>query len=62
MWEFPMLNDVAFYLDGDRDLVKTGSRVVQEADVTSWGSVFRLLVSLMFSALVNSAARMQLNG
>jgi hypothetical protein len=47
--------------DGKRDLVKTCSLVVHEGDVTSWSSVFRLLVALMFSALVNPAPGTQLD-
>jgi hypothetical protein len=41
--------------DGERDLVKTCSQVVHESDVTSWGSVFRLLLGLMVAALVSPA-------
>ena len=41
--------------DGERDLVKTCSQVVHENDVTSWGSVFRLLLGLMTAALVSPA-------
>jgi hypothetical protein len=52
-----MLEHGASCLDGERDLVKTCSLVVHEGDVTSWSSVFRLLVALMFSALVRSARR-----
>jgi hypothetical protein len=57
-----MLEHGAFCSDGERDLVKTGSLVVHECDVTNWASVFRVLVALMFSAVVRSAARTQLNG
>ena len=52
-----MLEDRAICMDGERDLVKTGSQVVYESDVTSWPSVFRLLLGLMVSALVNPAQR-----
>jgi hypothetical protein len=57
-----MMERGAFCPDGERDLVKTGSLVVHEGDVTNWASVFRVLVALMFSAVVRSAARTQLNG
>jgi hypothetical protein len=57
-----MMERGAFCPDRERDLVKTGSLVVHECDVTNWASVFRVLVALMFSAVVRSAARTQLNG
>ena len=43
--------------NGERDLVKTCSQVVHESDVTSWASVFRLLLGLMVAALVSPATR-----
>jgi hypothetical protein len=46
--------------DGERDLVKTCSQVVHESDVTSWSSVFRLLLGLMVAALVSPAPAKQL--
>jgi len=63
-----MLADRASYLDrqgnsernGERDLVRTCSQVVHESDVTSWSSVFRLLLGLMVAALVNPAPARQL--
>lgn len=63
-----MLEDRAYYLDGEkdnerngeRDLVMTCSQVVHESDVTSWSSVFRLLLGLMVAALVNPAPARQL--
>ena len=54
-----MLEDEVFCRDyeknGEGDLVKTCSQVVHESDVTSWGSVFRLLLGLMVAALVSPA-------
>jgi hypothetical protein len=52
-----MLEDRAICLDGERDLVKTGSQVIHESDVTSWSSVFRLLLGVTVSALVSPAPR-----
>ena len=48
-----MQENETFCPDGERDLVKTCSQVVHESDVTSWASVFRLLLGLMVAALVS---------
>lgn len=50
--------DRASYLDreensernDEQDLVKTGSQVIHESDVTSWSSVFRLLLGVLVDA------------
>ena len=50
-----MQENETFCPDGERYLVKTCSQVVHESDVTSWASVFRLLLGLMVAALVSAA-------
>jgi hypothetical protein len=57
--------DRASYLDrednsernGEQYLVKTGSQVIHESDVTSWLSVFRLLLGVLVAALVHPVPR-----